>query len=73
MKKLLALGVVVALLFGPLDVYADYAAPFSVQFEAGSSRLAGEEATLTFSLPAEASYKYIAVDFGESEIGRAHV
>ena len=66
MKKLLALGVVVALLFGPLDVYADYAAPFSVQFEAGSSRLAGEEATLTFSLPAEASYKYIAVDFGES-------
>ena len=66
MKKLIAVIVVLAVLFGPLSVYADYAAPFSVQFEVGSSRMAGEEGTLAFSLPAEASYKYIAIDLGAS-------
>lgn len=66
MKRLVALLVILVLFISSIDALAAYEAPFSVQFEDGQSRLAGEESVLLFSLPTDASIKYVAIDFGSA-------
>ena len=66
MRKLLAGVLALIVVLVPLDIQALAAAPFSVMFETGSSKFAGDQAVLVFSLPSEATYRFISIDLSSA-------